>query len=186
MLKDYFHFYLNNTYGAVPEWLYIFLLSVLGFSTILSFTIFGARKGLRVLSLAVLLEIVFLILCGTVFLRETDENVGCNFIPFWSYMMFSKDLQYSMYMENLMNVLMFIPFGFILGWAFKNLGRKKMIVVALRFSVTIEVLQFVFKKGFAEVDDVIHNVLGGIIGYGIYKLMRFGYEKISKRRVAVL
>ena len=32
----------------------------------------------------------------------------------------------------------------------------------------IEVLQFVFKRGFAEFDDVFHNVVGCVIGFGVY------------------
>lgn len=32
----------------------------------------------------------------------------------------------------------------------------------------IEMLQFVFKKGYAEFDDVFHNALGCLIGYGVY------------------
>lgn len=32
-------------------------------------------------------------------------------------------------------------------------------------SSLIEVLQFVFKKGLCELDDVFHNVLGCMIGY---------------------
>ena len=30
----------------------------------------------------------------------------------------------------------------------------------------------------AEVDDVMHNTLGCLIGYGLYSIVRIGYEKI--------
>ena len=53
-------------------------------------------------------------------------------------------------------------------------------------SASIETLQFFLKRGFAEVDDVMYNTLGCLIGCGIYSLTRFGYEKLSKRTVAVL
>lgn len=53
-------------------------------------------------------------------------------------------------------------------------------------SVSIEVQQFVYKKGFSELDDVMHNTLGGMIGYGMYTFMRYGFERLSKRRVGVL
>ena len=42
------------------------------------------------------------------------------------------------------------------------------------------------KCGFAETDDVIHNTLGCLLGYGLYSIIKIGYEKISKRHVAVL
>ena len=41
------------------------------------------------------------------------------------------------------------------------------------FSVLIEVLQFVFKRGYAEVDDVLNNVVGCVIGYGVYVGVRW-------------
>ena len=186
MLKDYFFLYLKSNYSDVPVAFYVLLLIVFSVGATLSFKKYGKKKGFRVFALVVLIEIIVLILAATVFLREADQNVGYNFIPFWSYKMSSKDLQYSMYIENLMNVLMFIPFGFSLGCAFKSIGWRWIIVVALSLSVTIEVMQYVFKKGFAEVDDVIHNTLGCIVGYGLYMLIRLGYEKVSKRRVAVL
>lgn len=186
MLKDYFFLYLKSNYSDVPVAFYVLLLAVFSVGVIISFMKYGKKKGFRVFALVVLIEIIVLMLAATVFLRETDSNVGCNFIPFWSYRMPTKDLQYSMYMENIMNVLMFIPLGFSLGCAFKNIGWKWMIVVALSLSVIIEVMQYVFKKGYAEVDDVIHNTLGCIIGYGLYMLIRLGYEKVFKRRVDVL
>lgn len=36
------------------------------------------------------------------------------------------------------------------------------------FSVLIESLQFVMKRGFSEFDDVFHNVLGCMFGYVLY------------------
>lgn len=186
MFRDYFFLYLKSNYCDVPCAFYVFLIVVLGIGTILSFLKYGKEKGFHVLAIVIMIEIVVLILSATVFFRATDQNVGYNLIPFWSYSMPTKDLQYSMCVENLMNVLMFIPLGFSLGCAYKDLGWKRIIVVALCLSVAIEVMQFVFRKGFAEVDDVMHNTLGCIIGYGIYTLIRLTYEKISKRRVAVL
>ncbi len=66
------------------------------------------------------------------------------------------------------NIGWFVPFGFLAPMLMK---QKKLIIVALcgcGFSFVIEVLQFVFKKGFCEIDDLILNTLGVVIGYGIY------------------
>lgn len=38
-------------------------------------------------------------------------------------------------------------------------------------SVAIEVLQFFTQRGLCELDDVIHNTLGVVIGYGVYKVI---------------
>ena len=47
---------------------------------------------------------------------------------------------------------------------------KRVLFLGGGLSVFIELLQLIFKKGFCETDDVIHNVLGCLIGYYIYRL----------------
>ena len=44
-------------------------------------------------------------------------------------------------------------------------------MIGAGFSILIELLQFIFKRGFAEFDDVFHNVLGCAIGFGVYVLI---------------
>jgi len=52
-------------------------------------------------------------------------------------------------------------------------------------SIGIEILQFVMKRGLSEVDDVMHNTIGCMMGYGISRLLKIVYEKFSKRTVGV-
>ena len=47
----------------------------------------------------------------------------------------------------------------------------RVMAVGAGISVMIELLQLIFKRGLCEVDDVIHNVLGTLIGYGIAKII---------------
>jgi len=76
--------------------------------------------------------------------------------------------------------------GLLLGCAFDGIKWWKVLLIGLFLSVGIEALQFFLKKGFPEVDDVIHNTLGCMIGYGVYSIAKLGYEKMSKRRAGVL
>ena len=43
------------------------------------------------------------------------------------------------------------------------------LLIGCSISVTIEALQFWFMKGFSEVDDVMHNTVGCLIGYMLVK-----------------
>ena len=70
-----------------------------------------------------------------------------------------------------MNVLAFVPIGLLLGCAFERLRWKTVLMIGAGFSILIELLQFIFKRGFAEFDDVFHNVLGCAIGFGVYVLI---------------
>lgn len=66
-----------------------------------------------------------------------------------------------------MNVLAFIPIGLLLECAFDWMMWWKVLLIGGAFSVVIEALQFVRRRGFAEFDDMFHNMLGCMIGYGV-------------------
>ncbi len=70
------------------------------------------------------------------------------------------------------NILAFMPFGFLLPLIFT---KKKVIFCEVFFwsfflSAVIESVQLFMKIGTCDVDDVVLNTLGGIIGYAIFKL----------------
>lgn len=73
-----------------------------------------------------------------------------------------------------MNVIVFIPVGIILGSLLKVKGSWLVaLLIGCSISITIEALQFWFMKGFSEVDDVMHNTVGCILGYILVKGSRF-------------
>ena len=68
--------------------------------------------------------------------------------------------------------------------ATKSMTWLIVLLIGCSISVTIEALQFWFMKGFSEVDDVMHNTVGCLIGYGVYAVARYGFEIACKRSVA--
>lgn len=42
-------------------------------------------------------------------------------------------------------------------------------IIGCSISISIEVMQFVYRLGFAEVDDVMHNIIGCVLGYMLVK-----------------
>lgn len=80
------------------------------------------------------------------------------------------------------NIIAFIPFGMLLRWARnKNTTFLQAFLYSLVFTFTIETAQYITKLGVFDVDDIIMNTLGGVIGYGIYyvtaKLIRRYHAK---------
>ena len=69
------------------------------------------------------------------------------------------------------NIGWFVPFGFLLPMLLKKNSLFKIMLIGFIFSFSIEILQFVFRKGVAELDDLILNILGTAIGYFMYKLI---------------
>ncbi|WP_051259545.1 VanZ family protein [Epilithonimonas tenax] len=69
------------------------------------------------------------------------------------------------------NIFLFSPYGF-LGILYPKL--KKVGWFILTFFVIINIVefsQFYFKRGFADVDDVILNTTGALVGYFIYRTL---------------
>lgn len=92
-------------------------------------------------------------------------------MPFWSYVAYFKGEDDSLLNENIMNVVVFVPVGLLAGLASRSINLLRALLIGLCISLSIEVLQFTFEKGFAELDDVMHNSLGCLIGYGISRII---------------
>ena len=85
--------------------------------------------------------------------------------------------------ENIMNVVVFIPVGLLLGIAFKQMTWWKTLLIGCGISVAIEALQFFFMRGFTEVDDVMHNTIGCIAGYMLVNVSRFIVKGVKNCRI---
>lgn len=149
----------------IPDEYLIGVIIVIIIGIIVSFRWKGLRTGLRYSSGLALVGYVFLIFCSTVFLRKVEKKQKYDFHPFWSYN------RSGLLVENIMNVVVFIPVGLLLGFAFKRMTWWKNLLIGCGFSVTIEIFQFCMKRGFSEVDDVMHNTLGCLIGYCVYRVI---------------
>ena len=69
---------------------------------------------------------------------------------------------------------MFIPLGIVWPSVFKELNTAfKTIVMGAVFSLCIEVLQLPFYDRVSDIDDLILNLCGILIGYGMWKILKF-------------
>ena len=68
------------------------------------------------------------------------------------------------------NILMFIPFGFFTSYYLKLDKKRTIFCLTLIVSIVIELIQLKIGRAF-DVDDIILNMLGSLIGYFLYRLM---------------
>ncbi len=82
--------------------------------------------------------------------------------------------------ENLVgNVVVFVPFGFLLPYIHKKSAKFPVLFVnAFLFVLGIEVFQLFSAFGAFDVDDILLNCLGAVMGWVIFRL----WERIRKRR----
>ena len=98
-----------------------------------------------------------------------------NFVPFktiLNYIAMYKNGYQALSIYNLLgNFVLFLPMGALLPCVFRGLNRfGRVVPCILVMVITIEVLQFVLRVGIIDVDDVIFNLIGAMLGYGIIKI----------------
>ncbi len=95
-------------------------------------------------------------------------------LPFWLNLTpFVYLFDYPTMKEALLNLIgntaMFIPLGIVWPGVFKKLNTHgKVIAAGFGVSLTIEILQLPFFGRSSDIDDLILNTLGYLLGYGIY------------------
>ncbi len=78
------------------------------------------------------------------------------------------------------NIVIFIPFGvYLMMYTKKNTSTKAVSTVFFT-SLAVEVVQFVLDIGIADVDDIILNVLGGVVGVCCYKFLKLIFKDNRK------
>ena len=160
---------------SIPNDIYVITLVIFCVGSVVIYGLKGLREGFLYSSALLLCEYIFLIICTTVIFREAKVGRVYRLKPFWSYE------RPELLNENIMNVMVFVPLGLLLGVGFRKCSWWKAIGLGCIISFLIEYLQFTFKRGCCELDDLMHNTLGCAIGFGLYKLFQLMFEKVCKR-----
>ena len=151
---------------------------ILGTILILAFE--GIRKGGRQIAKLLLIEYAFLIYCSTVIFRETSDTTNYKPTTIEIYKEIIKKGGLRIDPEILLNVFVFVPMGFLVCLVFKSLKWWQTLMIGCVMSVSIELLQYVLKRGTTEIGDIIHNTIGYMIGYLIYEFLQIIRIKINK------
>lgn len=103
--------------------------------------------------------------------NEKDGIRNINLIPFRSISPYLRNITEPYAFKNIIaNILVFIPLGFFVS----NKNSKnvfKTLVICISVILSIECIQLLFKIGFFDVDDIILNFIGSLIGMGINKIL---------------
>ncbi|MFB9221002.1 VanZ family protein [Kurthia sibirica] len=114
-----------------------------------------------------------------------------NLIPFHTitaYIQAEGTTPFSAFKNLAGNIIGFIPFGIFMALLFfKKPTIIKIIVSTFSLSFIYELIQLIFRLGTFDVDDLLLNTLGGLIGFLIYKLLYsiiksnwIGYTKLDR------
>ena len=71
-----------------------------------------------------------------------------------------------------LNILLFVPFGYLLPVLWKKAGRWwRTVLLGFVVSFVVELLQLITRLGMFDVDDVINNTIGAGVGYLLYLVL---------------
>ncbi|MBQ4563351.1 MAG: VanZ family protein [Lachnospiraceae bacterium] len=78
------------------------------------------------------------------------------------------------------NIVWFIPLGGYLTWKYPNCSVWKVTAAGLSLSFVIELSQFVFGVGVTELDDLVLNTAGTLIGAIFMRV----WQRIAAKRLS--
>lgn len=117
--------------------------------------------------------------------RISSGAWGVNLVPFRTIRNYVKYSGFLHTMINIFgNIIIFVPFGILLAEIFpKTRNILKILGITFATSFFVEFIQFFIGRS-VDIDDLILNLLGSVIGYFIWKkILRFKFAKKNRRRI---
>lgn len=94
---------------------------------------------------------------------------------------------FAMFTNLFGNVVIFVPFGFFMPMASKYRSFFATLFYSFGLSLCVETFQLVTKVGSFDVDDLLLNTIGGVVGYIVFITAaairrRNAHKKKNKKR----
>ena len=108
--------------------------------------------------------------------------MNANLIPFKTILVYlSGEPTWRVAVYNLLgNILVLVPLGFLFAVFSQSIKWTRVLFIALFTGAILELLQVIFKSGILDIDDIILNFLGVLIGYLFFVVSRYLTNIIKK------
>ncbi len=136
--------------------------------------------------LYLMLMIYFLFFAESMGRTQAGTEYHYNLQPFKEIMRFIKYYEmigfYAVFLNLAGNILAFVPFGLFFPFlSRRNRSLWKMTLISFEVSLAVELIQLVTRVGSCDVDDMILNTLGGMLGFFCFKIVWFWNQKDYER-----
>ena len=191
-MGNFLTFFDTLKYTLINTWpmlvLFIVILTVVRLSNV----IINKEKFVFYQDFYRLLGILYILLLYYLLPTTEGASRGVNFIPFTEMTRYSLGSK-SFFYNVIGNIALFIPFGFFVTGTVKAKKISEITIITLIISLTAELIQYRIGRAF-DVDDIILNTTGSILGFAIYsgisgiasKLPKFLQNNIFYNILAVL
>ena len=162
--------------GVLPDiWPVIIIITVIACTLRIAYIVNNEKEFCFYRELFMLLFILY-VMCLFEVVTIQDYNYGLsNFIPF--HEIFRYDIGSRLFIKNILgNILLFLPYGYFATSYVNNKKVWPVVILTVIISITIELVQLNIGRTF-DIDDVILNTCGGVLGFYLYRFM----DAISNR-----
>ena len=157
-----------------PKWSKIELITVI-IVMIISFIILERYyKKNKITKTQMCFSILFIIyllhVYGSTVFSRLPSTRKYQLEVFWSWKEILNSMnttypKYELFLENILNVIMLLPLGIFLPLVYgKKIDWKVGLLIGFCISFSIELMQLILCRGMFDVDDIIHNSLGFLMG----------------------
>jgi len=182
-IKDLYDSYFPKMNTELLWWIMIIAMVTGAVGYLILKIIADRMASTKAVGCAILSVYYYIILLSTVYTRVYREPES-KLELFWTYRVaFAGDMKRTEYL--ILNILLFVPIGFGIGFILNRIIKWKCIVVLLISifaSVVIEVQQYRLGRGLCEFDDVFNNSLGGLLGFWLFCIGKWLFGKIRRIR----
>ena len=145
---------------------------------------FNHKAVMKLLFIIYMCVLVYVVFFAEAMGRTPQDGYVYNLTPlkeikrFMKYIWDNDALGIAARLNIFGNIIAFIPFGIYLPYTSESkLGFISTFLYTFSLSLTIELVQLITKVGSCDVDDIILNALGGVIGYILWYI----YTKLRKK-----
>lgn len=143
----------------------------------------------KLLFLAYILFLLYFLIFSECYGRSGEmSDYRYNLVLFQEIQRFWKhreQLGWIAYANLVGNVVIFIPYGFFMPMASRYRSFFQTLCYSFGFSFLVELFQLVTKVGSFDVDDLLLNTIGGIMGYVLFVIcnhIRRGQDAVKKEK----
>jgi len=106
-----------------------------------------------------------------------DPNELLNLVPLKTVALYLHKGGWEMVVNILGNLAAFMPMGFLLPLLrSKRTSTGSIILTSAAVSILIEALQYASHRRVADIDDILLNAVGGVLGYLVYRILQVSWD----------
>lgn len=178
--------------GMIPDKVYTIVFDLLPMVVLFSIvmilirlvtSIYAKEKIIFYREIKTLIYIIYTFALFKLITTSDFSSYSNNFILFKEIMRY--EVTSSLFYRNVIgNILLFIPFGYMITDMIRNkVGKCNIFIAAIITIITslcTEVIQMFIGRSF-DIDDIVLNLIGGILGYITYYIFHIIYKNLPEK-----